>query len=258
MHAGQQHQGLVGRLAQEEAAERPFHAQDVLLLHRAEDVVGELAAGHVADVQLDGWRRAQQVRRVGHAVAAPGTVAQDELHVLAGAVLQVLVGRQLELQHRHVSCRLLKGQHPRRQLEYGELPRPWHAARLHHAIRLRRGAAGEDETRGLLVGRQRLLLVRAVDDAALEKPTLAGAAGAVTAAIGQADALADGGSQDALVTVDGEAALGRLQGHGQAHGVGQGILEADDCAPAHAPAPGRIAPAPSRLPTPASLIRPPP
>jgi hypothetical protein len=36
------------------------------------------------------------VRRVGHAVAAPRAVAQDELDVLAGAVLEVLVGRQLQ------------------------------------------------------------------------------------------------------------------------------------------------------------------
>ena len=45
--------GLSRVLAQEEAAERPLDAQDLLLLHRAEHVVGELAARHVADVQLD-------------------------------------------------------------------------------------------------------------------------------------------------------------------------------------------------------------
>jgi hypothetical protein len=67
-----------------------------LLLERAEDVVGELAAGHVAHVQLDRRRAAQRVRRVGHAVAAPRAVAQDELDVLPGAVAEVLVGRQLQ------------------------------------------------------------------------------------------------------------------------------------------------------------------
>ena len=43
--------------------------------------------------------------RVGHRVAAPRAVAQDELDVLAGAVLQGLVGRQLQPHHRHVGRR---------------------------------------------------------------------------------------------------------------------------------------------------------
>ena len=63
---GQQHDRLVAVFAQEEAAERAFQAQDVLFLHRAEDMVGELAAGHVAQVQFDRWRAAQVRRRVGH------------------------------------------------------------------------------------------------------------------------------------------------------------------------------------------------
>jgi hypothetical protein len=50
---GQQHHRLVRVLAQEEAAERAFHAQDLLFLHRREHVVGELAARHVPDVQFD-------------------------------------------------------------------------------------------------------------------------------------------------------------------------------------------------------------
>ena len=45
--------GLARILAQEEGAERALEAQDVALLHLAEHVVGELAAGDVAHVQLD-------------------------------------------------------------------------------------------------------------------------------------------------------------------------------------------------------------
>jgi hypothetical protein len=44
------------------------------------------------------------VRRIGHAVAAARAVAQDELDVLAGAVLEVLVGRQLQSQHHDTSA----------------------------------------------------------------------------------------------------------------------------------------------------------
>ena len=78
-------------LAQEEAAERPFDAQDVARLQRAEDMVGEFAAGHVAQVQFDprllvADHLALAVRRVGDRVAAPVAVAQDELDILAGLV----------------------------------------------------------------------------------------------------------------------------------------------------------------------------
>jgi hypothetical protein len=51
-----------------------------------------LAARQMAQVQFDGRRIAQLVRRIGHAVAAPRTIAQDELDILAGVVLQNLVG----------------------------------------------------------------------------------------------------------------------------------------------------------------------
>jgi hypothetical protein len=44
--------GLLGVLAQEEAAVRALDALDLLFLHGVEDMVGELAARHVADVQL--------------------------------------------------------------------------------------------------------------------------------------------------------------------------------------------------------------
>ena len=202
---------------------------------RAEDMVGELAAGHVAHVQFDRRRAAQVVRRIGHAVAAPGAVAQDELDVLSGAVLQVLVGRQLQAQHGHVGGGPVDAQHAAGQLEHRVFAGAGHAARFDDAVGLRRGAAGEDEA-GLLLGhRQRLVLVRAVDHAAFEQPALARAAGAVAAAVGQADALADGGRQDGARRARRRSA--RLAGcrvmvklmAGGADGL---VNSASDCAPA--------------------------
>jgi hypothetical protein len=114
----------------------------------------------------------------------------------------------------------LDRQHPRGQLQHRELARAGHAARFDHAVGLRRGAAGEDHAGSLFSVRQGLLLVHAVDHAAFEQAALAGAAGTVAAAIGQADALADGGGEDGFVAFDGEAALRGLQGDGQAHGGG--------------------------------------
>src|SRR6266850_1888651 len=49
---GDEHDGLVGFLAQEERPERPFEAQDVALLHGLEHVVGERATRHMAYMQL--------------------------------------------------------------------------------------------------------------------------------------------------------------------------------------------------------------
>jgi hypothetical protein len=57
-----------------------------------------------------------------------------------------------------------------------------------------------------------------VDDPAFEQPALARAAGAVLAAIGQADALADRGLEDRLVALDAEAAPAGLDGDGEGHG----------------------------------------
>jgi hypothetical protein len=59
-------------------------------------VIGELAAGHVADVQLNACRGcALQMGRVAHRIAAPRVVTQDEFDVLAGVVFEGVVGRQL-------------------------------------------------------------------------------------------------------------------------------------------------------------------
>ena len=74
-------------------------------------MVGELAAGQVADVQLDhvgGHHQAIAVvfheclRRGRHRIAAPRAITQDELDVLAGVVIEGLVGRQLQAHQHHV------------------------------------------------------------------------------------------------------------------------------------------------------------
>jgi hypothetical protein len=100
----------------------------------------------------------------------------------------------------------LDGHHARGHLQHRVLAGAGHHARLDHAVGLRRGAAGQDEPAVLFGGRQGLVLVRAVDHAALQQAALARAAGAVLAAVGQADALADGGGQDGFVAFDAEAA----------------------------------------------------
>jgi hypothetical protein len=215
--AGQQDHGLGGVLAQEEAAEGAFHAQDVALLHRAKDVVGEQAARHVAQVQFDGRRAAQLVWRIGHAVAAPRAVAQDELDILPGAVLQVLVGRQLQAQHRHVGCGPLMAITRVGIFSTGNSPAPGtlractvqSLCGVAQQVRIRPAASSAADRRLALVG------------AVLHRPeqaALAGAAGAVAAAIGQADALADGGGSMASSRSTVKTAARGLQRDGETHG----------------------------------------
>ena len=141
-------------------------------------------------------RAAQVVRRVGHGVAAPRAVAQDELDVLAGAVLQVLVGRQLQAQHRHVGGGALAMLSTRLGIfSTGNSPAPG-TLRASITQSVCGVAQQVQDQAGVFLGRrQRLVLVRAVDHAAFEQPALARAAGAVAAAVGQADALADGGGR---------------------------------------------------------------
>ena len=99
---GKQDDGLVRIFTQEEAAERAFHAQNFFFLHAAEDVVGELAAFHVTNVQLKAGCGFLHMRGGGHRVGAAGAVAQNEFHILTGVVLELFAGGQLQANLHHV------------------------------------------------------------------------------------------------------------------------------------------------------------
>ena len=73
---GDHDDGLVA-LTQIEAAIRPFDAQDFFFFHCAKHVIGEFAAGRMADVQLDHGRSSiQGVGRIAHAVSTARAIAQ--------------------------------------------------------------------------------------------------------------------------------------------------------------------------------------
>ena len=114
--AGDEDDRLVRLLAQVERAERPFEAQDLAPLELVEELVGEEAAGHVPDVQLE---QRVVVRRRREREAAPPAVLQQEVDVLAGEVLQALVRRQLERDDRDVGrrpCRSTRSRQGRRRI----------------------------------------------------------------------------------------------------------------------------------------------
>ena len=68
----------------------PFEAQDLAALVLVEELVREMPAGDVTNVQLE-QRVVVRRRREGKAAAA--TVLQQEIDVLAGEILEALVRR---------------------------------------------------------------------------------------------------------------------------------------------------------------------
>ena len=96
----QQDDGLVAVLTQVETAKRPLDAQNLLLFHDVEDMVGEFAARHVPDVQLQPSR--QGVWCVGHRIAAPRPVTQQKLDILPCVVAKAVVGGELQFEQHHI------------------------------------------------------------------------------------------------------------------------------------------------------------
>ena len=86
--------------------------------------------------------------------------------------LEGVVGRRLQPKDGDVGGRLLDGDDAARKLARRELAAPGTVRASSDDVGLRRRLAGEDEAGGLFVGIERLLLVRAVDDAAFEHPAL--------------------------------------------------------------------------------------
>ena len=172
--------------------------------------------GHVADVQLE---QRVVVRRRREREAAPPAVLQQEVDVLAGEELQPLVGGQLELDDRDVgggASRSTRSRHGRRLI--------WMSpARRTSCTSMTRSVCGFAQQKSarplrLFVVGERRRLVRAVVDLAGEDPALAGAAGAVAAAVRQHEVGAHRGRQHGVAVVAGERVVAGLYGNLARHG----------------------------------------
>jgi len=97
-------------------------------------------------MQFDAWLVLLRVRRVGHRVAAPRAVAEDEFDVLAGVYCSSVIGRQLHLQDRTSgagrSMLVTRG-----HLADRKLARAGHGAGFDDDVGLGRRLAGEDQAR---------------------------------------------------------------------------------------------------------------
>ena len=77
----------------------------------------------MADVQL---HIGQRVGRRGHGIAAAHPIREDQVHVLAGQILQPLVERQLQADTSHIRRQRPDAAHPHRQLAHRNGARPGH------------------------------------------------------------------------------------------------------------------------------------
>ena len=216
---GQENHGFGAVFAQVEAAVRPFNAQDVLFFQGAKYVVGELAAGHVAQVQFHRRLAGLRVRGIGHGIAAAVAVAQQKFHILTRVVLKGVAGRQLQPQHDHVVRHAFERTHAHRHFFDGECTRFGDLARFQYHVAVRHAAAGEHIAGGFFIGAQRFGLVSAVGHTARQQFALARAAGAVFAAIGQTNALANASGQNGFIGLGFKDASAGLNGDGECHTV---------------------------------------
>ena len=194
----------LSRVAQVKAAVGPFHAQNVFFLHGAKHHIGELAARHVAQVQFDTGLAGLRLWCAGHGVGAAVAVFEQHFDVLAGVILEGFGRRNLQAQYDHIVRHLLQAAHPGGQLLDGQGPLcgDLFGFQLHVGKRL--CAAGQHQSLRLFFRTQCFIEVRAMLHAAAEFPALAGAAGAVLAAIRHGNALTDTCGQDGLLSLHGK------------------------------------------------------
>ena len=199
-------------LAQHEGPEGGADAQDRLLPHLREDVVGEAPARNMPQVQLD---QLVVVRGVGDRERPGAAVGEQELQILARQELQALLLRQLEVEADDVVRQVVDPHHAAGQDAHLELGGALDLARLQAQIATRHGLATDAGAyRGAVEGRGRLARV---PDRPLEQLRGAAAALAVAAAVGQADVVAQRGGENGLAVGDLELVPARLHMYGEQH-----------------------------------------
>ena len=157
------------------------------------------------------------VRRIGQREAALLAVLEQDVDVLPGEELQALAGRQLEVDRHDVGCQALKLLDARGHGLDRNVGGRTDLLRFERQIGLRPGATEERQAGGLFLVAQRLRLGLAMVDAAGKDFPLARAAGAVPAAIGHGQALAQRGVENGFVGFGDKLPAARLDGNLMAH-----------------------------------------
>src|SRR5574343_740455 len=212
--AGEQDHRLGRILAQVEAAVWAVETQDVTHLHGREHLVGELAARYVADMQL---QQRIVVRRIGQRETALLAVLEQDVDILAGEELQAFAGRQAQVQLDDVRRQAFQFFDARGQGFDRDLRARGDLLALNDQVGLRLGAAIKRQAGGFFVVLQGVRLGLAVVYAAGLDMPLAGAAGAVLAAVRHGQALAQCGVEYGFVGLGHKLAAAWLDGDLVAH-----------------------------------------
>ena len=162
-----------------------------------------------------------RVRRGGDRILTTRAVAQDEVEVLTGQVLQPLGRRQLQRYDRHVGCHALDACDAGRHLLDRNVAEAGEFARLDRHVGLWARAAEQGEALCFVLGRQRRGSMRAVRQLALDQLAAAGATRAVLAPVGDADALPQRGGEHGFIPFDGEGSSARADRDLEAHRIAQ-------------------------------------
>ena len=185
---------------------RALEAQNLLFLHGLEHVAGEAAAVDAAHVQLE---VAAVVRGVGDREAAPLTVGEQDVDVLAGAELEVLARRQLEVDEHDVVGQALQLLHARGQLLDRDVVGAGDVARLYDQVAQRLRAAEQGVALGALGLGQCAIGMAALIHHALQHLALARATGAVAATVRQQQPGRERGFEHGLVVGGLEVVVAR-------------------------------------------------
>ena len=223
---------LVRLLAQVERAVRPLDAQDLLRRKIAKQMLGERAARHVPDVQLEG---PIVMGRGREREAATRPVLHQDVDVLSRKELQPLARRQLQRNDRDIRRREVDALDAHRHPPDLDVVGATHFATLKDQVARRPRDARQDVPLLLLDFGQRRRLERCVADLALDEAALARPARAVATAVRQDQVRAERCGEDRLVDVACKAriaglasdrsGIAELYGNFESHGKAESAVD---------------------------------
>lgn len=212
--AGDQDDRLDSVFAQIKSAVRAVDAQDVAALQGAENLLSEQPPRDVANVQL---QHGVVMRRIGQGKAAFFAVLEQNIDVLAGPELQPFAGRQAEVHFDDVRRQFFQLFDTRRQCLWRNVIDRAKLLAFDDQIRFGMGATVKRQPVSDFFRLEGVTLCFAVVDRAREHFSLAGTTGAILAAVGQGQALAQCGVKQCFIGFGGKLAATRLNGNLVAH-----------------------------------------
>ncbi len=181
-----------------------------------ENMLGKVAAGNAAHMDFEQF---VGMGGAGEREGATLVVLEQKLDVLAGEELQPLVGRQLEADDHHVIGHAFELLHAAGQDLDWNVAGGADFAHFERQVGEWLGAAEQRHAGGAILGGERMILCPAVIDLAFQNLALAGAAGAILAAVGQIEAGVERGFENGAIGCNAESVAAGLEGDLVGHAI---------------------------------------